>query len=149
MRQMRAHGFTVRELSWAFSCSVATVHRHCSDIKPPRRPHPRRRVDPAEAKALKAEGWSYRQIARRQGVSHNRVFVALNPGSKPVSKPNPADAHIDLILECFAEGFTLDQTASRLEWEKVKATPEDVAATLRKFRDNLAAQTETRLAAGF
>ena len=38
---------------------------------------PRGRVDVAEARRLKAEGWTYRALGERYGVSHARVWSLL------------------------------------------------------------------------
>jgi hypothetical protein len=67
-----------------------------------------------------------------------------------MTDPNPADRHIDLILECFADGMNTAQTAVHLAVEhNLMVTEAQVANALSKFRDQLALETEIRLSTGF
>jgi ATP-dependent helicase/DNAse subunit B len=67
-----------------------------------------------------------------------------------MSEPNPADRHIDLILECFADGMNTAQTAKLINKRYgTFLTEAQIANTLSKYRDQLSLETEIRLSTGF
>lgn len=67
-----------------------------------------------------------------------------------MTDPNPADRHIDLILERFASGMNTADTAKLINKRHGEnVTEAQVAKTLSKFRDQLALETEIRLSTGF
>jgi hypothetical protein len=67
-----------------------------------------------------------------------------------MSDPNPADRHIDLILECFADSMDTADIAKAINWEcGLLLTEAQVANALAKFRDQLATETKIRLSTGF
>lgn len=93
-REMRAAGARLTTISRETGVPVATIAGHVADITAPAEgwaPIRRaRKIDYAEARALRAQGWLYADIARHYGVSEGSAHRAVNGTLRQPSTPRRA-----------------------------------------------------------
>lgn len=95
MRALRKQGVTLKAIAARFGRSEKLVWTYTRNIPPPEGGWPgkvKKKIDKAEAVALRAQGLTYKAIAAHFGATHGNAYKAIHgyrPYSEPGQKPEP------------------------------------------------------------